>query len=790
VKYSRTQPSAEGWDPTEIPVFKPAPSRKPVPPAPPAAPAAPAHDLTAQASSWVSGGKFQAASEADQSADCNSLASEDEDDPEPKPAVGSKGYVRPSAKVPPAVHRNENGEEELTCGLCGKLSTDFANYKSFRMHLAWCYRRHTQGKTPASQLAGDGGTQSGSNVVEWDAQASRKRKTFATDTESAKRQRASGDPAFSQQISPEALKDTFIVSADSYPVGYHYDTCEVCHEHGDVILCDACPCTYHLRCTGLFETPADKWYCGKCVESGASNGEVLAEEKKNDPAVADSWVLVYSSTLHRWRKAVVLAVHPERRGILLVKWWRSDNKGGKSNWVDVAKAKVLVANPERMSTAPSRSRNSNSTSVKPQASVAAVAGSRERAQIVRFDPTVERKPGSARFREGQHSAMMHMDGENGGAVPPLVRAAAAGVGGVGALRDDDYTEAKSTNISGAGMSDTYISSNSLKAALCAAGSACRAVDIAICNDNTNVFACTRPPGHHAGRYGCTSGCLSTGFCMLNNAAIAAIYARVRWGLERVAVVDIDVHFGNGTAELLRNDPNAFFASVHMIYGEDNDGLKTESAKRIKSDKTDEAGNTKKPRAAESLGFYPARMGLTEVTDTYVSVGVYPTSDGLRSRAGEVGARRRKKVIVTYDSDSSAEPEAETEAVMEEDEEAMQEVDAVEGATEGGVDVESALPQSPSKARPRKSASTASLCSTAEPGRRRFVGAAGFLAALQDVIIPQMEKFNPQLLVISGGCQLPQFLSMHSLFYTVSFSWLRWLRVGSSGWTAVPLFGGL
>lgn len=43
----------------------------------------------------------------------------------------------------------------------------------------------------------------------------------------------------------------------------------------------------------------------------------------------------------------------------------------------------------------------------------------------------------------------------------------------------------------------------------------------------NVFVCSRPPGHHAGRFGCTSGCLSTGFCVLNNAAIALVYARVR-----------------------------------------------------------------------------------------------------------------------------------------------------------------------------------------------------------------------------------------------------------------------
>ena len=113
------------------------------------------------------------------------------------------------------------------------------------------------------------------------------------------------------------------------------------------------------------------------------------------------------------------------------------------------------------------------------------------------------------------------------------------------------------------MSDTYIGAQSVEAALCAAGSACRAVDIAVTSTETNAFVCTRPPGHHAGRFGCTNGCLSTGFCLLNNAAIALVYARVRWGLERVAVVDIDVHMGNGTAEILRGDPRAFFASVFI-----------------------------------------------------------------------------------------------------------------------------------------------------------------------------------------------------------------------------------
>ena len=100
--------------------------------------------------------------------------------------------------------------------------------------------------------------------------------------------------------------------------------------------------------------------------------------------------------------------------------------------------------------------------------------------------------------------------------------------------------------------------------------------------------------------------------------------RVRWGLERVAVVDIDVHFGNGTAELLRGDPRAFFASVHMIYGDENSGS------------SDERKGGPRSIEEESNGFYPSLLGTTEVTDTYVSVGVFPplpSSKGERNYFG-------------------------------------------------------------------------------------------------------------------------------------------------------------
>lgn len=80
-----------------------------------------------------------------------------------------------------------------------------------------------------------------------------------------------------------------------------------------------------------------------------------------------------------------------------------------------------------------------------------------------------------------------------------------------------------------------------------------------------MFCCVRPPGHHAGRFGSTRGCSNNGFCLLNNVAIGAYYARIKYGLRRFAVVDIDAHFGNGTAEIFEGDPHAFYSSVHLQY---------------------------------------------------------------------------------------------------------------------------------------------------------------------------------------------------------------------------------
>jgi acetoin utilization deacetylase AcuC-like enzyme len=105
--------------------------------------------------------------------------------------------------------------------------------------------------------------------------------------------------------------------------------------------------------------------------------------------------------------------------------------------------------------------------------------------------------------------------------------------------------------------DTAMSRGSGEATLRAAGAAVEAVDRVIAGDADNAFCAVRPPGHHA-----ESG-RAMGFCLFNSAAIAAVHARAAHAMERVAVVDFDVHHGNGTQHSFETNPGLFYGSTHQ-----------------------------------------------------------------------------------------------------------------------------------------------------------------------------------------------------------------------------------
>ena len=105
--------------------------------------------------------------------------------------------------------------------------------------------------------------------------------------------------------------------------------------------------------------------------------------------------------------------------------------------------------------------------------------------------------------------------------------------------------------------DTIVSPGSGEAALRAAGAVCAAVDGVMAGEFANAFCAVRPPGHHA------EPDRPMGFCLFNNIAIGALHARAAYGVERIAVVDFDVHHGNGTQAMFESDPGLFYGSTHQ-----------------------------------------------------------------------------------------------------------------------------------------------------------------------------------------------------------------------------------
>jgi len=106
--------------------------------------------------------------------------------------------------------------------------------------------------------------------------------------------------------------------------------------------------------------------------------------------------------------------------------------------------------------------------------------------------------------------------------------------------------------------DTAMSPGSYEAALRAVGGAMQAVDDVMTGKAANAFVATRPPGHH------TETARPMGFCLFNNAAIAARYTQQKHGVERAAIVDFDVHHGNGSQDIFWSDKSVMYCSTHEM----------------------------------------------------------------------------------------------------------------------------------------------------------------------------------------------------------------------------------
>jgi len=143
----------------------------------------------------------------------------------------------------------------------------------------------------------------------------------------------------------------------------------------------------------------------------------------------------------------------------------------------------------------------------------------------------------------------------------LVEPEAASIEEVKLVHESDYIQlVKRVCASGGGLldlGDTLVSPESFEVALFAAGGALKAVDLVMAGEFRNAFALVRPPGHHAGPY------YALGFCIFNNAAIAAAHLLRVFNLDRVLILDVDAHHGNGTQEIFYDNDKVLYISLHQ-----------------------------------------------------------------------------------------------------------------------------------------------------------------------------------------------------------------------------------
>ena len=105
--------------------------------------------------------------------------------------------------------------------------------------------------------------------------------------------------------------------------------------------------------------------------------------------------------------------------------------------------------------------------------------------------------------------------------------------------------------------DTMVAPGSWDAALASVGAAIKATDLVMSGEHSRAFSMSRPPGHHAERS------RQLGFCLFNNIALAAVHAREQYDCQRIAIIDWDVHHGNGTQDIFYDSSDVFFVSIHQ-----------------------------------------------------------------------------------------------------------------------------------------------------------------------------------------------------------------------------------
>lgn len=577
-----------------------------------------------------------------------------------------------------------------------------------------------------------------------------------------------------------------------YTRGMRYPCCEQCGESGAtnghhkgtkrLVTCLTCPCQYHVQCLegsdaaeieeSLDDDDPVMWNCPVCQQSGVVDAVEVPEEVKRFALVPRAEVFCFFPHHRAWKQGYFLASHSKESNLALIRFTdlgsRADrasrdgsgsdiddedglNKAGddeeeEMQWVDLDLSTILATMPSEGGDKNHENDSSSNIYARPYLY-------RKRARTTFFNvPAQQQIHRRRRNAHGVGGAAGHKSKattrSRSGRRPANVSVAAAAAAAADGLETPVVTPT-----AGEGMSDTYISATSMRAALAAAGIACKAVDVVLRGQDSNAFACIRPPGHHAGRHGCTTGCLSTGFCLLNNAAIALTYARVHYGLIRVAVVDIDVHFGNGTAEILRGDPDAFFASVHMVYGPQNDGRNQHGKPSLGS-----PGGTE----GTAVGFYPAELGRTEVTDRYVCVGVQPdiqfnaTSSSAARRQAQWASNRANTTSLSTNASSNGNGQVVVKMeVDDEDENGEDEVEKtskpVAAAGDDDSDIESISDQEgyATAMEPNSDEETRHQPRLPSLAPESFIGGKGFLHAVQNVIVPKLEAFAPELLIISG-----------------------------------------